>query len=72
VDCEEIAKDQSQPHILLNVHKVTRPEIFQSYLCILSNCFDDLLAVIQDDPVFHNNPNNPQMPVAEQLAIALF
>jgi hypothetical protein len=27
---------------------------------------------MKDDPVFHNNSNNPQMSVAEQVAIALY
>ena len=72
VDREEIVKDQTQLHILLHIHKLARPEIFQSYLRIDPNCFDDLLAVIWDDSVFHNNSNNPQMPVAEQLAITLY
>jgi hypothetical protein len=27
---------------------------------------------IKDDSIFHNNSNNPQMPVAEQVAIALY
>jgi hypothetical protein len=41
-------------------------------LCITPQCFDDLVTTIQDDPVFHNNSNNPQMPVAEQVAIAFY
>jgi hypothetical protein len=36
------------------------------------SCFDDLVKVICDDEVFHNNSNNKQMPVDEQLAIALY
>ena len=36
------------------------------------SCFDDLVDVIKDDDVFHNNSHNPQMPIDEQLAIALF
>ena len=52
--------------------KFNRPKIFQSYLHIDPACFDALVDVIKDDEVFQNNSNNPQMPVDEQLAIALF
>jgi hypothetical protein len=69
---QPIAKSDTQLHLLLTEWKVSRPEIFRSYLRINPACFDDLVAVIQDDEVFQNNSNNPQMPVAEQLAIALF
>ena len=69
---QPIAKSDTQLHLLLTEWKVSRPEIFRSYLHINPACFDDLVAVIQDDEVFQNNSNNPQMPVAEQLAIALF
>jgi hypothetical protein len=30
------------------------------------------LSKISDDPIFFNNSNNPQMPVEDQLAIALY
>ncbi|KAJ7708484.1 hypothetical protein B0H14DRAFT_3525479 [Mycena olivaceomarginata] len=36
------------------------------------DCFDSLVATISDNPVFHNNSNNPQMPVDQQAAIALY
>jgi hypothetical protein len=41
-------------------------------LHITPQCFNDLVVTIKDDPIFHNNSNNPQMPVAEQIAIALY
>ena len=69
---EEIIKDGTQLRLLLTEWKVNRPEIFRSYLCIDPTCFDDLVNVICDDEVFHNNSNNSQMPVDEQLAIALY
>ena len=69
---QPIAKSDTQLHLLLTEWKVSRPEIFCSYLRINPACFDDLVAVIQDDEVFQNNSNNPQMPVAEQLAIVFF
>jgi len=36
------------------------------------SCFDDLVEVVRDNGVFHNNSNNLQMSVDEQLAIALY
>lgn len=68
----KIMKDRTQLDILLGHYKLERPDIFRSYLRIDPQCFDDLVAVIQDDPVFHNNSNHAQMPVMEQLAIALY
>ncbi|KAF7319715.1 DDE Tnp4 domain-containing protein [Mycena kentingensis (nom. inval.)] len=35
-------------------------------------CFDILLELICDHPVFTNNSNNPQAPVEEQLAVTLY
>ncbi|KAI5830536.1 hypothetical protein K523DRAFT_302420 [Schizophyllum commune Tattone D] len=69
---QNIPKSSELLHNLLYDYKVNRPEIFRSYLRISPACFDALLAVIEDDPVFHNNSNNSQMPVAHQLAIALY
>jgi hypothetical protein len=71
-DRGKITKDRTQLYILLGHYKLERPDMFRSYLCIDPGCFDDLVTVIQDDPVFHNNSNHAQMPVTEQLAIALY
>lgn len=69
---EAINKDGSSLRLLLSDWKVSRPEIFRSYLRITPACFDDLITAIKDDAVFHNDSNNSQMPVEEQLAIVLF
>ena len=69
---EGIIKDGTQLQLLLTEWKVNCPEIFRSYLRIDPTCFDDLVTVIRDDEVFQNNSNNPQMPVDEQVAIALY
>jgi hypothetical protein len=71
-DRGKITKDQTQLYIILGHYKLKRLDIFRSYLRIDPGCFDDLVTVIQDDPVFHNNSNHAQMPVTEQLAIALY
>ncbi|KAJ7658883.1 hypothetical protein B0H17DRAFT_896646, partial [Mycena rosella] len=36
------------------------------------NTFDGILSMIQEDPIFYNNLNNPQLPVEIQLAVFLF
>ena len=69
---EAIPKDSNQLYLLLNDYKVNRPDIFRSYLRISPECFDDVVEVIRDDEIFHNNSNNAQMPVEQQLAIALY
>ncbi|KAH9966223.1 hypothetical protein BJV74DRAFT_890119 [Russula compacta] len=69
---EPIPKDSNQLHLLLYNYKINRPEIFQSYLQVSPGCFNDLVEAIKDDEIFHNNSNNPQMPIEQQLAIALY
>jgi len=69
---QDIIKSRNQLHILLHDYKEKQPDIFRSYLCITPECFDDLVLAIKDDEVFHNKSNNPQMPVAEQVAITLY
>ncbi|KAJ7342507.1 hypothetical protein DFH08DRAFT_1012152 [Mycena albidolilacea] len=69
---EEIPKSTEFLDLLLHEYKVSCPELFHSYLRIELDCFDSLVATISDDPVFHNNSNNPQMPVNQQAAIALY
>ena len=68
----KINKSSENLKLLLTDWKVNWPEIFQSYLHITPQCFDDLVTTIQDDPIFHNNSQNSQMLVAEQVAIALY
>jgi len=57
---------------LLTDYKSHFPDIFCSYLCMSLECFDSLLETIQHHEAFHNNSNNPKMPVERQLAIALY
>ncbi|KAF8804571.1 hypothetical protein BYT27DRAFT_7107251, partial [Phlegmacium glaucopus] len=67
-----IPKTQGLMHLLLNDYKVNHPQIFRNYLCIDPDCFDALVKVIRDDEIFLNNSNNSQMPVEQQVVIALF
>ncbi|KAJ7107036.1 hypothetical protein C8R44DRAFT_548570, partial [Mycena epipterygia] len=52
--------------------KDTRPDLFHQELRISPFTFDQLVDKLGDDPIFANNSNNGQMPVEDQLAIALF
>ena len=69
---EPINKDTNQLYLLLHDSKIKLPKIFRSYLQITPDCFDDLVKTIADDHVFYNNSNNFQMPIDQQLAIALY
>ncbi|KDR81304.1 hypothetical protein GALMADRAFT_60427 [Galerina marginata CBS 339.88] len=68
----EIPKTQALMQFLLGDYKDRFPHIFRSYLRIDPDCFDSLVDAIHDDDIFHNNSNNSQMPVDEQVAIALY
>ena len=58
--------------MLLGIYKREHPENFQSYLRVTVSCFDALVSVLEEDPIFHNNSHNMHIPVVEQLAIALY
>lgn len=69
-------KSKSRPppqvHHCLEVTKIENPEEFRELLRVTPQTFDKLVAKIENDPVFFNNSNNPQLPVEQQLAIALY
>jgi hypothetical protein len=71
-DRPPIPKSQEFKEMLLGIYKHEHPEIFRSYLRITVSCFDALVSVLEEDPTFHNNSHTGQMPVVEQLAIALY
>ncbi|KAG2060974.1 hypothetical protein BDR06DRAFT_979248 [Suillus hirtellus] len=56
---------------LLDHFAIHRPDLFQKKLCVPPETFDDILNQISNHHVFHNQSNNPQLPVAVQLAIFL-
>ena len=68
----KIPKTGDNMEKLLTVYKAGFPNIFRSFVRMSPACFDTLVNSIKDHPVFHNNSNNPQMPIEEQVAIALF
>ena len=56
----EYAQSPADHHRFINMLRVS-PEVF-----------DVILSFIHDNPVFHNNSNNPQAPVQTQLAVMLY
>lgn len=58
-------------HVLMRL-KTERADHFREALRINPTTFDALVAAIEDDPIFINHSQNPQMPVEEQLAITLY
>ncbi|RDX44581.1 hypothetical protein OH76DRAFT_1359516 [Lentinus brumalis] len=59
------------PHVL-HVFKNARPDKFREQLRINPTTFDRLVARLASDPVFSNDSDTPQMPVEQQVAIALY
>ena len=49
-----------------------QPKTFQHNLQVSASTFDSLLKFIETHPIFFNDRNFPQGPVAKQLAVALF
>ncbi|KIJ42752.1 hypothetical protein M422DRAFT_170775 [Sphaerobolus stellatus SS14] len=67
-----ILKTPQQLWLTLNVYKKDHPELFRSYLRISPATFDILVQTIQGHSVFHNQSNQQQIPVDQQLAVTLF
>jgi hypothetical protein len=61
----------SQLH-LLDHWRIHSPERFRRKLRIEPETFDALVNLIEDNPIFHNNSNCPQLPVHLQLSVVLF
>lgn len=67
-----IPKTNANLRNLLDIYRYQFPDIFRSYLRVSPECFNALADSIRHHPVFHNNSNNDQTPVEEQLAVALY
>lgn len=67
-----IPKTRDNLCLLLDVYKTEYPDIFRTYVRISPLCFDRLIQAIQDESIFQNESNNEQMPIEEQVAIALY
>ena len=67
-----LPRGPSYLHHILMCLKTERPDHFRSALRINPDTFDALVEAIENDPVFQNNSQHPQMPVEQQLAITLY
>ncbi|KIK18705.1 hypothetical protein PISMIDRAFT_14194 [Pisolithus microcarpus 441] len=61
----------SQLHLLHHFAEF-RPNLFRKRLRVDPLIFDDILGQISGHPIFQNQSNNKQLPVAIQLAVFLF
>lgn len=68
----QVPRPPPQLRFTLDVLKHEDHEQFREILRINPETFDTLVREISDDPVFTNNSNNSQIPVEEQIAIALY
>ncbi|EUC57648.1 DDE family endonuclease [Rhizoctonia solani AG-3 Rhs1AP] len=67
-----IQKSGEMLTLTLYEYRNSRPEIFRDHLRVNPHTFDALVAAIIGDPVFQNNSNNSQIPVDQQVAVALY
>ncbi|KAF8597159.1 hypothetical protein BDV93DRAFT_562610 [Ceratobasidium sp. AG-I] len=72
VDRVAIAKDKAQLRLTLDVWCHDRPQLFRSYMRVTPHVFVQLFQALKDDPVFHNNSNNSQFPISDQIAVTLY
>ena len=56
---------------LLDEWKIDNPVLFRHKLRVSPDVFANLIDIIKDHPIFHNNSTHPQLLVQVQLAIFL-
>jgi hypothetical protein len=56
---------------LLDEWQLDHPELYQRKLRVFPEVFTEIVKLIKDHPIFHNNSTKPQLPVQIQLAIFL-
>ncbi|KAJ7101260.1 hypothetical protein B0H15DRAFT_769697 [Mycena belliarum] len=69
---DTLPRGPSYLHHVLTALKAGRPDHFRQNLRVSPRTFDKLVAALEDDPVFFNNSNHPQLPVEQQIAVALY
>ncbi|KAJ7698402.1 hypothetical protein B0H17DRAFT_927654 [Mycena rosella] len=67
-----LPRGPSYLHHVLTALKLGRADHFRQALRVTPRTFDALVAALEDDPIFFNNSNHPQLPVDQQLAVALY
>ncbi|KAF8170768.1 hypothetical protein BJ912DRAFT_1066454 [Pholiota molesta] len=68
----QIPKTKATFRLLLDVYRYDFPDIFRSFFRVTPDCFNDLVAAVSNHPVFYNGSNNEQIPIEDQVAIALY
>lgn len=68
----QLPRGPSQLRHVVDVLKVQRPDRFRECLRVSPFTFDKICEKICLDPVFSNQSQNDQIPVQDQLAVALF
>ncbi|KAJ7661278.1 hypothetical protein DFH06DRAFT_964953, partial [Mycena polygramma] len=59
-------------HHVLTALKAGRADHFRQALRVNPQTFDTLVAELEDDPIFFNESNQPQLSVEHQIAVALY
>ncbi|KAF8191116.1 hypothetical protein K438DRAFT_1675946, partial [Mycena galopus ATCC 62051] len=70
--CDTFPRGPAFLRHVLGPMKNLRPDLFRQELRLSPLTFDKLVNKLTDDAVFSNNSDNGQMPVEDQVAIALF
>ncbi|KAG0695798.1 hypothetical protein DFH29DRAFT_761523, partial [Suillus ampliporus] len=68
----QLPRGPSQMHHVLDVLKPQRPDKFHKSLRVSPYTFDKICTELSSDPVFTNNSQNEQIPLADQLAVAQY
>lgn len=66
----EVIKTAASMENCIN-HRYTDPDLFRKTARIDPATFDLLVEILKDQPIFHNESNNRQMPVERQVLITL-
>ncbi|KAJ7346272.1 hypothetical protein DFH08DRAFT_701535 [Mycena albidolilacea] len=69
---DTLPRGPSYLHHVLTALKAGRADHFRQSLRVSPLTFDKLVSALEDDPIFFNNSNSPQLPVDEQVAVALY
>jgi hypothetical protein len=69
---DNLPRGPSYLYHVLTALKAGRADHFRQNLRVSPLTFDKLVAALENDPIFSNNSNHPQLPVDQQVAVALY
>ncbi|KAJ7711177.1 hypothetical protein B0H16DRAFT_1343961 [Mycena metata] len=69
---DTLPRGPSYLYHVLTALKNGRADHFRQCLRVSPLTFDKLVVALEQDPVFSNDSNNPQLPVDQQVAVALY